>query len=501
MSLSNRNDLLPDEPEPRTPKVGVWDTVLELGTYQHVTLDGEPTMQVFDAGREQAMLDDFAAHPESDIFYDRFHEVTDEVPGEEGEPLSSYRDRLLAWAKGEVQGDGKALAWANALCLVVGGRVARYVPHPGAPPTPPTYEKLCQDQGRKVPDGVYCLRSEITPRGADPREGLAVTRYTSPYYISQRDGERLLCLTATNDPRMRGAALARFERGRAVVMTRMTAAPAPPGKERRMDEIMTRAGCMESDTPEQKLEKMSAYARKMEEEGAGAKKAFGDLEILHKDAMGRIAKMEEEKKGAAEKKPDEDGEKAAMQRELQSVKEKLNVVLEAQKRAAEQREADQKVAMQRAQQERELAADRWADQALAEGRWDAMHAGGDKAEQDPVKRIAMTRAHLAKKYKADPAQAEADLFDRGFFKPSEAAVMQRLTAGGAAPGAPQPPTGDSGQTLAQSVDALMDQAISQEMQAAQKAGQTIDIRVAMQRVKAKNPALVSEYNRAAGGRN
>lgn len=500
MSLSNRNDLQPDEPAPQAPKVGVWDTVLEFGTYQHATIDGQPTTQVFDAGREQAMLDDFEANPGCDIFYDRFHEVTDEVPGEEGEPLSRYRDRLLAWAKGELQGDGKALAWANALCMVVGGRVARYVPHPGAPETPPTYEKLCQDQGRQVPDGVYCLRSEVTPRGADPLEGLAVTRHTSPYYLSQRDGERLLCLTATNDPRMRGAALARFERGRVVVMTRMTAAPAPPGKERRMDEIMTRAGCMESDTPEQKLEKMSAYARKMETEGAEQKKAFEGLDLQHKDAMGRIAKMEEEKK-ASEKKPEEDGEKAAMQRQIRSLEEKLGVVLEAQKRDQEQRQADQKVAMERAAQERDLAAERWASQVLAEGRWDAMHAGGDKAEQEPAKRIAMTRAHLAKKYKADPAQAEADLFDAGFFKPSEAAVMQRHTAGGAAPGAPQPPTGDSGQTVAVNVDARMDQALSAEMAAAQKAGAPIDIRVAMSRVRQKNPALVAEYNRAAGGRN
>ncbi len=193
--------------------IGVWDQVLSFGQYQHQTVNGTPCLTMHDASTCKVMLDDFAAHPDCDIFYDKQHEV-EEALGDD----ALDRDKMLAWA-----GDGNALAWANALVMIMGGEVARYEPHPAAPPTAPRADDvLLQSDGTRRGDGVYCLRSEVTPRGADPIDGLANFRQTSPYYVPERDGNRLLNLTATNDPRMRGCALAFNRSGQRVAMSRVT---------------------------------------------------------------------------------------------------------------------------------------------------------------------------------------------------------------------------------------------------------------------------------------
>lgn len=187
--------------------VGKWDQVLAFGQYQHATIDGEPVLTVFDASTCTAMLDDFAAHPESDIFYDKQHEIVESLGDD-----AMDRESLKKW------GDGHAMAWANALCMVVGGQVVRYEAHPGAPAQPPRPEDLRQSDGADRGDGVYAYRCDVTPRGADPKEGLTSFRYTSPYFVPERDGWRLLNLTATNDPRMRGVALAMNRDGQRVSM-------------------------------------------------------------------------------------------------------------------------------------------------------------------------------------------------------------------------------------------------------------------------------------------
>ncbi len=195
------------------PLTGVWDQVVAFGQYQHETVNGDPVLSIHDGTTCKVMLDDFAAHPDCDIFYDKQHEV---------EPLLGAaaldRETMLEWGKG----DGHALAWANAMCMVIGGQVVRYEPHPGAPSAAPhPDEVLIQSDGTRRSDGVYCLRSQVTPRGADPVEGLGNFRQTSPYYVPERDGNRLLNLTVTNDPRMRGCALAFSRTSAPIAMQRI----------------------------------------------------------------------------------------------------------------------------------------------------------------------------------------------------------------------------------------------------------------------------------------
>lgn len=518
---------------PAAVKVDVWDTVLEFGQYQHVTVDGKDVYQIFDASRAQAMLDDWKAHPESDVFYDKKHEVVDEVPALEDEPLSAYRARLQEWASGP-GGDGHALAWGTALCSVVGSRIVRYEPHPGAPPAPPSYEKICQDQGRRVPDGVYVLRSRITALGAAP-DGLDAFGYTSPFFVSQKDGDRLLNLTCTNDPRMRGAALARFEREaqapvRFVTMTRTASGPHQEKSMPFDKEMMARCGMEESDSEAAKVEKFAKYIRKLEDESASAKK---DKE----EAMGRASKMEEDLKGAAaarQKMEDELGEmrrkfeegkgsgddkgkdkeeKEAMQAMQRRILSGLGLPeeptaakakLQAMERAADQvadlhgrlesiektSKEDRRVAMQR-------AGDLWADDALSSGRWDPTHAGGDETEQEPAKRIAMTRTFLRDHYVAcegDARKADRLLLKAGTFQPDERVAMTRMTEGGAGKGAPDPREGGA------DPDAQMDAEISRIQKEAQAAGKPMGHAIAMERVKKTKPALYERYMNQLVGR-
>lgn len=212
----------------------VWDAVCTFGRYQHETIDGEPCITVHDASTCKVMLDDFAAHPQNDIFYDKKHEVVDQL-GERAVDDAALRE----WA-----GDGHAMAWANAMAMVVGGQVARYEPHPGAPQEPPSaQEVLAQSDGTMRPDGVYCRRFAVTPRGADPANGMAAFRHTSPFFVPEKDGHRLLNLTVTNDPRMRDCALAfSRERRAAVAMSRMGAQAMANSQYRaRADEMVQRA--------------------------------------------------------------------------------------------------------------------------------------------------------------------------------------------------------------------------------------------------------------------
>ena len=377
-----------------------------------------------------------------------------------------------------------------ALVMVVGGQVTRYEAHPGAPTTPPGLREIEASIHKPVEDGVYCYRSRVTPRGADPKDGLSAFGYTSPYFIQQRDGHRLLNLTATNDPRMRGAALA-YERGVRIAMTRVEDVAAKSGEEQSMEEnkeLMARAGCMESDSPAASIEKMAKYIRKMEDEGKAKDEEAKAAEMKRSQMEGEVAEMRRKmeagenpfakmdvdpknlaqnaaihlktgnvndeggrKKGERGKMEDAEDDKDKKS-EMQAMSRRL-AALEAQNQAlasglkqersereqlAKQAEAQQLVIMERQKREQSQAASAWADEALSRGRWNPMHAGGADAEQDPVKRIAMTRSWLAGRYQRDAQAAEEMLLQPGTFQPDVRLAMTRLTESGAGIGAPDP---------------------------------------------------------------
>lgn len=475
------------------PPVGVWDAVCTFGQYQHETVNGKPCVTVHDASTCKAMLDDFAAHPLCDIFYDKQHEVVDELGDD-----ALDRDKMLAWG----QGDGHALAWANALIMIVGGQVARYEPHPGAPPDPPSAEEvLRQSDGTMRPDGVYCLRSVVTPRGADPIGGLSAFRQTSPYFVTEKDGNRLLCLTVTNDARMRDCALA-YQRGGAVAMQRVPARAAQrssmemPMATKKMEEdkggkspetaaVMAAAGCAEEDSPEVKVAKLAGYARKMEDEvrQAAARKMEDDSkgeEAAEKSAKAASRKMDAAPLVGTESPEEEAKEHAALVERIEALEEKNAMLL---KELSESRDAMKRFAAMEAKT-REQEATAFARSAVAMGRIKGDHKGSVEA----------TEKWLADRYVKSAADAEDLLSAEGTFAVSERIAMTRYTTSGAGIGAPHPREGLS---ASDEVDAL----IATEIKALQGAGEKGDLTsVAMSRVSKKHPAAWSRYvnrNRAA----
>lgn len=454
------------------PPVGVWDCVCTFGEYQHETVNGQPCISVHDASTCKVMLDDFAAHPDCDIFYDKQHEVADALDGD-----SLDREKMKEWAAG----DGHALAWANALVMIIGGQVARYEAHPGAPETPPTIDELRQSDGSMRPDGVYCLRSQVTPRGADPLAGLAAFRFTSPYYVPEKNGNRLLNLTATNDPRMRDCALA-FSRDGRIAMQRVPAPKATQaqamsrGKEMGMDpnemkRLMEAAGCKDDDKPEDKTEKMMAYASRMEAECGKEKEA-----------------------AAAARKAMEDKAFAGKETDEEEAKEHTALVariaaLEAQNGMLIKELQDTRGTMQRFKERedktRAQEAGVYADKAVAMGRI----RGDFKGD------LAATKKWLADKWLKSEADAEDVLSAEGTFQPSEAAVMTRHTRGGAPEGMPDP-RGES------DPESAVNTLISAEIKTLQKDGHKGDLTsIAMKRVAEKNPGLWRQVHAQPEGRN
>jgi hypothetical protein len=356
------------------------------------------------------MLDDFAAHPETDIFYDKKHEVVEALGRD-----ATDSAKLHEWA----MGDGHAMAWANAIVMIVGGQVARYEAHPGAPQEPPTPDEvLRQSDGAMRPDGVYCLRSSLTPRGADPIGGIAAFRYTSPFFIPEKDGNRLLNLTTTNDPRMRDCALALTRTGQSIAMSRIktvqTAAQEKPMMKPEDAAVMTAAGCAAEDAPEVQMSKLAAYARKMEDD----KKSI------------EAARKMQDPPSVAQTPSNGDAQAALVQRieALETKNAMLLKELEASRVvSSETQQVMERFRKMEADQKHAAAVD-FGGQAVAMGRIMGTHRGDE----------AKTVEWLAGKYEKDPASAQELLCPEGTFKPSEAQVMQRLTVKGAGIGAPQP---------------------------------------------------------------
>lgn len=559
----------------------VWDTVCTFGTYQHETINGEPCITVHDASTCKQMLDDFAAHPLNDIFYDKQHEVVDELG-----PKAVDDEALRAWA-----GDGHAMAWANALVMILGGQIARYEAHPGAPEQPPSPEEvLRQSDGAMRPDGVYCRRYMVTPRGADPISGIAAFRYTSPFFVPEKDGHRILNLTVTNDPRMRDCALA-FQRssGRAVAMSRikgvaMTSSAerayriaedhagdlridlkdaraeldaaqkrfhqhgetpgdaqtvqakaavvdrlqrqfeqAESDSRRKFDEwkreeakavrsesarenkhmdpkdaaVMTAAGIGPDDSPEDKMSKMTAYARKMEECAQASKMDVDPSNLaqnaaihlktgnVHDEGGRKSSRMESgaSKMDAPFAGKETPGEEAAEHAEmlkdvlaqLAAQKEKTAMLEEA-LRSRSQEDDHMRQQMKRMEEERKMEeARKFARSALAMGRFPSRHKGA----------VDETREFLAKRHMENAKAAQELLATDGTFEcvADEAQVMQRLTANGAGIGQPNPREGMSD-------DDVMDSKIRAEIAALTKEGvdpKKVDITaMAMKRVAANS---------------
>lgn len=440
--------------------VGVWDTICTFGRYQHETVDGKQAIVVHDASTSKAMLDDFAAHPEQDYFYDKKHEVVDAL-GERAQDSAALQE----WAAG----DGHALGWGDAMVMIVGGQVARYVAHPSAPQDPPTIDELRQSDGSLRPDGVYGRRSVVTPRGADPSGGFSVFRHTSPFFVSEKDGNRLLCLTVTNDPRMRDCALAMDRTSGAVAMSRVCQPKRPAGSamERtkmpeNMDEsaaVMQAAGCAAEDAPEAKMQKLSAYARKMEAERDEAKKT-----------PPAVAPVKQDDQGA------ENAAMADMLAQLTALRDKIAML---EKELADGRATlAESAAMQRSS--RAALAEQKAKQAIAMGRCRGDHKGT----------IEATEKWLAGKFEKGDAEAEDVLSKEGTFQISERVAMQRFTSRGSVEGSPNP---------AATPDEIMERLVDVEIKRMKDAGETHPemFAVAMQRVRKANPEAVAKYLRPA----
>lgn len=226
------------------PRVGVWDQVLKFGIYEKDSIDGdgdEKLLTVFDETTCNQMLDHFAAQ-ENDFFLDAGHSILD--------------------------GGGEALCYHNALVLVVDGQVKRLVSRDPAL-APPTLDELRRPGGGTPSSGIYAHRSMLTSLGMDPRKGLSVYRYVSPFYAVTPSGYRLINATATNIPYLQGVALAMEDRRKERSMsTTDTQQPQQPGAQAQenaaaMKAIMEAAGVKDEDTPEQKVMKMAAYMQKM----------------------------------------------------------------------------------------------------------------------------------------------------------------------------------------------------------------------------------------------
>lgn len=386
-----------------TPKTGVWDQVLSFGQYQHVTLDGSPVVTEFDASKCKSMLDCFAAQS-NDIFLDAQHEIIDDLGEQSFDP-----DAAAQYGRGESghygvePGDGRARAWYPAMAMVVAGQVVRHEMHPAALLDESALAGLTGKD-----DGVYVYRAEVTPLGMDPKDGIPAYRYTSPFYTQERDGWRLINLTATNDPRMDGVGLAMSRRRRAAAMTNPPPAGGQtPTEKTRMDpQMMAAAGCAESDTPEQKLEKMAAYARKMSDD------------------------LEKAKQANSQAHPDEQQDRQLID---QALKEKTAALESTVKEQAASMEAMSRELKEIRDAKKAEKAEEFAHSALAMGRFNAKHKGdADK-----------TRSFLAAQYKLNAAAAEELLspdntypVDPGVGTSAAAGLMTRITVGGTPPGDP-----------------------------------------------------------------
>lgn len=450
-------------------RVGVWDQVCTYGTFSKPSLNGKPLQTRFDKATCADMLQDFASR-ENDLFLDKRHEVTEQVPPAEVQQLDAYNEDLQSW------GDEHALAWYNALVHVDNGRVVGYAPHAGAPSAPPSIEDLRRPDGKLPGNGLYALRSQVTPRGADPMGGIAAFRYVSPYFFQKKDGRsRLLNITATNDPFLDGVTLAMS-----------ASAWGQADKENPMEEMFARAGIMEADPPEAKMEKLGRYAAKLEDDTKKAAEALARMEAEKKQPAAAEGGGAPAAAGAGA-----GGESpAAMERRVTGSVLKLlgypaDPELAAEKRRAEQDllqrfERTAKDVEARGKTQAEEDAQEWAQRAVSMGRWD----GASKGD------LPKTLAWLKEKRLQNAKDAEDLLFPEGKFQPAEDALLQRMTRGGAGIGAPDPREG------ADPVSAWSSLVAKRQAEEKAATGKPLRFVDAEAQVRKTNPAAFQAYTRA-----
>jgi hypothetical protein len=181
-----------------------------------------------------------------------------------------------------------------------------------------------------------------------------------------------------------------------------------------MTRLMEAAGCKAEDKEDEKMAKMTAYARKMEDD---------------KKSVEAARKMQDPP-SVAQMPSNGDGQAALVQRieALETKNAMLLKELEASRAvSSETQQVMERFRKMEADQNHAAAVD-FAGRAIAMGRVSGTHRGDE----------AKTVEWLAGKYEKDAAGAEEFLSPEGTFKPSEAQVMQRLTVKGAGIGAPQP---------------------------------------------------------------
>lgn len=231
--------------------------------------------------------------------------------------------------------------------------------------------------------------------------------------------------------------------------------------------VMTAAGCAESDSPEEKMAKMAAYARKMEADASE-----------QKDAAAAARKAMEDAAAVKPAVAAEGGED--LEARIKALEEK-NAMLLAE--LAEQHGAMKRFVAMEAKTKAQEAAE-FARSAVAMGRIKGDHKGSVEA----------TEKWLAERHVKNPADAEDLLSAEGTFQISERVAMTRLTQKGAGIGAPDPT--DAATSPADEVDRL----VAAEIKSMQAAGEKGDLTsAAMSRVSKKHPDAWGRYvNRNRG---
>ena len=231
--------------------------------------------------------------------------------------------------------------------------------------------------------------------------------------------------------------------------------------------VMTAAGCAESDSPEEKMAKLTAYARRMEADASQEKEAAAAARKAMEDAAAKPP-------AAAE------GGEDLLAR-IKALEEKEAMLLAE---LAESKGAMKRFAVMEAKTKAQEA-DEFARSAVAMGRIKGDHKGSVEA----------TVKWLAERHVKNSADAEDLLSAEGTFQLSERVAMSRLTQKGAGIGAPDPSEG-----AALPADEQVDRLVAAEIRTMQAAGENGDLTsAAMSRVSKKHPEVWGRYvNRNRG---
>jgi len=378
---------------------GKWDQFCKFGEFDK---SGEET--AFNADTCAQILENFAART-NDIGMDFEHQAINA-------PLNGQ--------------PAPALAWYDALALVVNGKVAKLASHNPAIEPP--------DPAGKA-DGIYGHRAEVTPLG---QQMLPNYRYISPAFVTDGKDEQgnpigydLLNVAATNIPFLDGMEPLSFYR---FTSTSATQVAAHSKGAKPMDELMAKLGLSDASGVAEyqaALKKMSDGLDEMAKkyaEGADEEKKKEAPEAMADADKDKAACMDDgdKKEAAAAMADDDEDGMHAMCRNLglpagsdpkaiyAAMMAKLSPITEV---AALRKEIDALKAAQAAKAEADERSkiEAFVDDAIAAGKWDA-------AKKDPLVKLA----------KLDFKAAEEALLPKGTYS-----VLHRMTNGTAPKGTPR----------------------------------------------------------------